>query len=81
MICKKCSADRKPTDFLNKNGVCYRCVYNAKLEKYRDPEPKKCRICETPIASQRWVYCSNYCSDIGEQMQKKRHWTALVRSI
>jgi hypothetical protein len=71
MICEKCGIERTESDFLGRD-VCFRCQYRFKIERTRK-KVKRCRQCNKPISSNRWIYCSTDCACIGKRELDKRY--------
>jgi len=88
MICDNCKKDRLLIDFINSTNICYKCVYQKKLEKVvkkRTPKPKFCRICNKEVVylknhnkRQRTVFCSTECAEIGRKENRNGHWTKKI---
>lgn len=88
MICINCNNDRKESDFINKNKLCYRCVYQIKADnpiKLPVQKPKICRMCEKeipakdPNGKQRTVFCSEACAVKGNRWHSDHQWFRAIR--
>ena len=90
MICSCCKIDKLITDFINNNNICYKCVYQKKLEKTPKKRTRKqivCRICGDMVSHQeevkkrqRTVFCSQECAKKGHQEKTSNYWTRTIRS-
>jgi hypothetical protein len=90
MICDSCKIDRLVNDFVNKSNICYKCVYQEKLEKMGKKRTRKvnfCRMCGKEVIHkenfkkrQRTVFCSCECAEKGHKELINNHWTRIVRS-
>lgn len=88
MICNNCKIDKKSSDFINSENICYRCIYREKLElaaKMTTKKPQRCRVCQMILTiqknikkRQRTVYCSLACAESGHKNQINNHWTKKV---
>lgn len=90
MICDNCKVDRLVKDFLNNSNICFKCVYQQKIEKTaekRTPIRFTCRICgnefshkENMKKRQRTVFCSCECAEKGHNELINNHWTRKLRA-
>lgn len=90
MFCVSCKTEKLVTDFINNQNICFRCIYQKKLEKagiFRTETVLFCRICDKPIPHeknakkrQRTVFCSMECAEKGHKDMINKHWTRQVRS-
>lgn len=90
MICDNCKKDQLVNNFINNSNICYKCVYQKKIEKIRKKRTPKslfCRICNEKIVHQenvkkrqRNVFCSFECAEKGHKKILRNHWTRRVRS-
>jgi hypothetical protein len=84
MICVICQIDRLVRDFINNDSICYKCVYQKKIEKQskkRTPKKIFCRICGKEIIhienlkkNKRTVYCSYDCAEKGHRKKMNDYW-------
>lgn len=90
MICDNCKTDRIVDDFINNQKLCYRCIYQKKIENSQGMRKRKvnfCRMCGKEVIHkenlkkrQRTVFCSCECAQKGHKELMSKHWTRQVRS-
>jgi hypothetical protein len=90
MICDVCKVDKLISDYINSTNICFKCMYQKKLEKSREkrtPKPVICRICSAEVVRdknikkrQRTVFCSDECAEKGRVELMNNYWTRKVRS-
>ena len=90
MFCDSCKVDRLISDFINKQNICYKCMYRKKLQEApqkRTSKDQTCRTCGARVLHkknekkrQRTVFCSPECATKGHQIQLNNHWTRRIRS-
>lgn len=89
MICKECLKDRDNKDFIASQKVCYKCIYNKKINKNKNnkKETNKCRICGNNIIfdesikqRHRTIFCSEQCAIAGHKHHCRNYWTRNLKS-
>ena len=88
MICDICKIDKLVSDFINKENICYKCMYRIKIAKFSEKRATKtlyCRFCNNQIVQnenekkkQRTVFCSHECAEQGHKDQLNNHWTKKI---
>lgn len=72
MICEVCGLDLNEKAYFLGSRICYRCIYNAKIEKINNINKsiklvKHCKECKTVLPSNRWAFCGKECAKIGKK--------------
>ena len=90
MFCDSCKTEKLVSDFINNKNICYKCMYQKKIEKIqgkRTPKVFFCRCCEKEIIHdkelkkrQRTVFCSEECAEKGHRERVGNYWTRKIRS-
>ncbi len=89
MICEECLNNRDDKDFISNQKICYKCIYNNKLNKSKKnkKEVNKCRICGNKIIydesikqRHRTTFCSEQCAIQGHKDHCKNYWTRKLKA-
>jgi len=91
MICVNCKKDKLVNDFIKNENICYKCVFQKKLEnsvQFRNVKPMNCRSCGKKIfhkenvkKRQRTIFCSLECAQQGHRDQTNNHWTRKIKGF
>lgn len=89
MICNSCKTEKLISDFINRENICYKCLYREKIKKTSKKQikgPTLCRTCgkevihkKTEKKRQRTVFCSLRCAQKGHKLQVSNHWTRKIK--
>ncbi len=83
MICDNCKVDKLVNDFLNNSNICYKCIYQKKIEKTGEMRTEKqipCRNCGKNLIMdknskkrQRTIFCCHECACWGYRNLTKNY--------